>query len=101
MSSRVVESGCSASAGFWVYHGLVRGLACPTRTPLLQCACSPSALSLYVAKQVRHVRLRTPSLGTTDTGVTHQLHARHCGDVEFRTCRDERAAVLFVCVAGV
>jgi hypothetical protein len=83
MSSRVVESGCSASAGFWAYHGIVRGLACPTRTPLLQCACLPSALSLDVANQVRHVRMRTPSLGTTDTGVAHQLHARHCGEVDF------------------
>ena len=92
---RVTESGCSASAGFWAHRGLVQGHAFPTRMLLLQCACSPSALSLDVAKKVRHVCLRTPSLGTTGTGVTHQLHARHCGDVDFRTRRDERAALSF------
>ena len=76
--SHIVEGGIeqAQSAGFWAHHGIVRGHACPTRMLLLQCACSPSTLSLDVANQVRHVRLGT-LFGDNRSGVAYQLHARH------------------------
>jgi hypothetical protein len=87
---RVTESGCSASAGFWAHRGLVQGHAFPTRMLLLQCACSPSALSLDVANQVAFATAERQSIDDTHaptpcssswmTSTSHasRPNAQHC-----------------------